>query len=147
MSSSQKSKYCDHSSIIQKGLPFIKKYVKLDKNNIFLLDADKQTLLHVAAFDGDEEIVAWLLKHVKPNDLKIRDKNGWIPMHAAARLGKLEMYELFLKKGSSPNAQNADLTSPFAYLCRFVKKLIKKIIKIDTKNLKMKKKTKNYFIY
>ena len=110
----------DWSSLIRKGLPAIQKYMKTAKSGLEKVDNYDQTILHVAAFEGDVEILTYLLKSCKPSDLKKRDKNGWTPLHAAASQGKLEQYDALLKKGASPNAQNGDLTSPFAYLCRSV---------------------------
>lgn len=110
----------DHAALLRKGLLVVKKTVKANKALISQEDAEKQTLLHHAATEADLEIMNWLLKHTKPVDLKRRDKTGWTPLHAAAHGGKLELYEALLRKGASPNAQNAHLTSPFVYLCRYV---------------------------
>lgn len=110
----------NHSLHVRKGLMAVKSYVKANKSVIHSPDEWGQTLLHIVAFEGNLEIMIWLLKHVKSSDLKKRDKNGWTPLHAAASQGNLDMYELLLKKGASPNAQNEYLTSPFAYLCRYV---------------------------
>lgn len=117
-SSSSLTKAIDHVSLIRKGLAAVKKHVKSNKLLISQEDGDKQTLFHVAAAEGDLEIMNWLLKHSKPADLKKRDKTGWTPLHVAGHGGKQELYEALLRKGASPNAQNAHLTSPFAYLCR-----------------------------
>jgi len=119
-SASSLNKGVDHVGLIRRGLPAVKKYVKSNKSLISQEDGDKQTLLHVAATEGDLETLTWLLKHAKPVDLKKRDKTGWTPLHAAGYTGKLELYEALLRKGASPNAQNAHLTSPFVYLCRYV---------------------------
>lgn len=119
-SSSSLTKAIDHVSLIRKGLAAVKKHVKSNKLLISQEDGDKQTLFHVAAAEGDLEIMNWLLKHSKPADLKKRDKTGWTPLHVAGHGGKQELYEALLRKGASPNAQNAHLTSPFAYLCRYV---------------------------
>lgn len=119
-SSSSLNKLIDHVSLIRKGLAAVKKHVKSNKLLISQEDGDKQTLFHVAAAEGDLEIMNWLLKHAKPADLKKRDKTGWTPLHVAGHGGKQDLYEALLRKGASPNAQNAHLTSPFAYLCRYV---------------------------
>lgn len=110
----------DHAALLRRGLAAVKKHVKSNKSLISQEDGDKQTLLHVAATESDLETLNWLLKHAKPVDLKKRDKTGWTPLHAAGYTGKLELYEALLRKGASPNAQNAHLTSPFVYLCRYV---------------------------
>lgn len=114
------SRGVDHASIIRRGLAAVKKHVKSNKSSISQEDGDKQTLLHAAATDADLETMTWLLKHAKPGDLKKRDKTGWTPLHAAGYMGNLALYEALLRKGASPNAQNAHLTSPFVYLCRCV---------------------------
>lgn len=110
----------DHASVIRRGLAAVKKHVKANKALLIQEDGDKQTLLHVAATEGDLDTMNWLLKLAKPSDLKRRDKTGWTPLHAAGHVGNLELYETLLRKGASPNAQNAHLTSPFVYLCRYV---------------------------
>lgn len=112
------AKAADHASLVRKGLAAVKKYVKSNKSLISQEDGDKQTLLHAVASEGDLEILNWLLKHAKPADMKKRDKTGWTPLHVAGHGGKLDLYEALLRKGASPNAQNAHLTSPFVYLCR-----------------------------
>lgn len=98
----------------------VKKTVKSGKHTLALEDGDKQTLLHAAANECDMDTLAWLLKHAKAGDLKKRDKTGWTPLHVAGYTGNMAIYEALLKKGASPNAQNAHLTSPFVYLCRYV---------------------------
>lgn len=110
----------DHPGLLRKGLPTVKKTVKSGKHSLSLEDGDKQTLLHAAANEVDMETLTWLLKHAKAGDLKKRDKTGWTPLHVAGYTGNLHIYEALLKKGASPNAQNAHLTSPFVYLCRYV---------------------------
>ena len=52
--------------------------------------------------------------------MKLRDKNGWTPLHCAASQQHLDICDLLLKKGASPNAQNGSFTSPFAYAVRYV---------------------------
>jgi hypothetical protein len=105
----------------------IKALVKKSKHAVFWRDSYDQTMLHCAAFDGLLEMCELLVKYYKPADLKIRDKNGWQVLHCAASQGHLEIYELLLAKGASPNAQNGDLTSPFAYLCRYASVCCKRV--------------------
>lgn len=108
----------DHIKYIRKGFHSFQKYMKNNKISLTSTDEWDQTILHMVAYEGDYATLNWVLKQVKPSELKKRDKNGWTPLHASASQGKLDMYELLLRKGASPNAQNGDLTSPFAYLCR-----------------------------
>jgi ankyrin repeat protein len=75
-------------------------------------------MLHVACFEGYNEIAEIILNKYKVQDLKLRDKNGWTALHCACIQGNYDICEALLKKGASPNAQNGDLASPFYYLCR-----------------------------
>lgn len=65
-----------HSDHVRRGLASVKAYVKANKNALSTPDEWGQTLLHVAAFEGDLATMTWLLKHCKSIDLKKRDKNG-----------------------------------------------------------------------
>jgi hypothetical protein len=109
----------EHKAVKRNAIEEVKALIKKNKNAVFTPDNYEQTMLHVASFEGLFDMVSMLLKYYKPVDLKLRDKNGWTALHCAASQGHLDIYDLLLTKGASPNAQNGDLTSPFAYLCRF----------------------------
>lgn len=84
------------------------------------MDRFNQNMLHIACFEGQIETVSFLLSKYKDSDLKLRDKNGWTPLHCAASQQHVEICEMLLRRGASPNAQNGSLTSPFAYAVRYI---------------------------
>ncbi|KAL6291929.1 hypothetical protein ACE6H2_000071 [Prunus campanulata] len=48
------------------------------------------TALHIAAFDGETEIVLQLLRHIGNNILKIQNNKGNTPLHLAAVVGDVK---------------------------------------------------------
>ncbi len=48
--------------------------------------------LHLAAYDGQEDVVKTLLKQgEKKKTINAKDKNGWTPLHCAAARGHLKV--------------------------------------------------------
>jgi ankyrin repeat protein len=108
----------EHTYVKQNQAQEVKKLLKQKSNALYIRDEYDQTMLHVAAFEGQTEIVSIILSKCKLQDLRLRDKNGWTALHCAAIRGNYDVCEMLLKKGAPPNAQNADMASPFYYLCR-----------------------------
>lgn len=111
------SKIPEHTMVLTNKVAEVKKAVK-QKTALYVQDSYDQNMLHVAAYEGHLEMVTFLLTKYKIEDLSLRDKNGWTPLHCAARQRHYDICELLLKKGASPNSQNGTLTSPFTYAIR-----------------------------
>ena len=47
--------------------------------------------LHLAAYDGQEDVVKTLLKQGNKKSINAKDKNGWSPLHCAAARGFLKV--------------------------------------------------------
>lgn len=92
--------------------------LKNSKDALYEVDRFSQNMLHLACFEGELDTVAYLLSKYKDSDLRLRDKNGWTPLHCAASQGYIDICDMLLRRGASPNAQNGSLTSPFAYAVR-----------------------------
>ncbi|XP_013785326.1 ankyrin repeat domain-containing protein 50-like [Limulus polyphemus] len=65
------------------------------------LDHNQRTLLHSAAYEGDDHLVARLI--ARGADLEAVDKNGQTPLNLAARQGHSQVVELLLNGGSDPD--------------------------------------------
>ncbi len=65
------------------------------------LTIGKLLSLHASAAKGDLELVRHFLN--KPNNLDLRDDDGWTPLHHAAQAGKLEVVKLLLERGANVN--------------------------------------------
>jgi hypothetical protein len=69
---------------------------------------DAQTLqVHLAADSGDVEKLATLAAEDE-KILSLEDKNGWQPIHEAARAGHLEVVEFLVEKGVDIHARIND---------------------------------------
>lgn len=77
-------------------------------------DEAGQTLLHVAAAEGELELVQKLVEKFKAN-VEERDKNDWRPLHSAALSKNLQVMLFLLKAGASAGAVNAESATPLHY--------------------------------
>jgi hypothetical protein len=76
-------------------------------------DENGDTLLHLAAYNKNEELTKLLLeKGANPN---IKDKDGNTPLHDAVIQEKLEFVKILLKADADPNAENYDNKTPVDY--------------------------------
>jgi len=62
--------------------------------------------------DGDIELVQALLLYNNGADINIQDKQGWTPLHWAARYGREATVELLLDKGADINIQDKQGWTP-----------------------------------
>ena len=60
--------------------------------------------LHVAAHEGHEGMIAFLIK--KKADINIKNSSGATPLHEAARSGNLRVIEMIINQGAEINAQD-----------------------------------------
>lgn len=65
---------------------------------------DGFTLLHLAAFFGHQDVVAWLLRQGAPVDAIAANESLVRPLHSAVVAGSLRVTELLLKAGAEPDA-------------------------------------------
>ena len=95
----------------------LKMVKKAPKDVLSRRDDSGQTLLHVAAAEGELELVQKLVEKFKAN-LEDRDKNDWRPLHSAA-LGKmLDVMQFLLKAGASPAATNVESATALHYFAK-----------------------------
>ena len=80
-------------------------------------DETGQTLLHVAAAEGELELVQKLVEKFKAN-VEERDKNDWRPLHTAALGKNLQVMLFLLKSGASAGAMNAESATPLHYFAK-----------------------------
>lgn len=80
-------------------------------------DETGQTLLHVAAAEGELELVQKLVEKFKAN-VEERDKNDWRPLHSAALSKNLQVMLFLLKAGASAGSANAESATPLHYFAK-----------------------------
>ncbi len=68
------------------------------------------TVLHLAAEQGHEEIAAWLIDNGA--NAALGNHRGWTPLHYAARYGNNEIARLLLERGADVNARHVDGDTP-----------------------------------
>ena len=73
-------------------------------------DSENSTPLHLAASQGNAEMLETLLEY-NPN-LEAKDRDGHTPLHLAALSGHLEALTLLHKKGADLNTTDSDLLTP-----------------------------------
>jgi uncharacterized protein len=79
-----------------------------------------QTILHVCAEYGREDLVHYLLsdRFIGKIDINAVDKNGWTPLHSACKGGHLGIIQLLINKGAFSRALTNEGASPLHYLVR-----------------------------
>eukprot|EP00005_Dracoamoeba_jomungandri_P003299 CAMPEP_0174254650 /NCGR_PEP_ID=MMETSP0439-20130205/3967_1 /TAXON_ID=0 /ORGANISM="Stereomyxa ramosa, Strain Chinc5" /LENGTH=949 /DNA_ID=CAMNT_0015336365 /DNA_START=523 /DNA_END=3372 /DNA_ORIENTATION=+ len=82
-----------------------------------------QNYLHVAAYKDNIALVEFILekssKKFGPSSiLRSVDKNQWTPLHCAASKGNIEICEILLLAGASPNALTDSNTTALDYIVR-----------------------------
>lgn len=73
-------------------------------------DANQRTLLHLATYDGDEQLTERLL--ARGAHLEAVDKNGQTALNLAARQGHAKLVEILLQNGSNPDHADNDGWTP-----------------------------------
>ena len=68
------------------------------------------TPLHFASFNGDVEVVRFLVEH--GTDATAQDKNGSTPLHFASKNGHVEVMQFLVEHGAHPTAQNKYGSTP-----------------------------------
>lgn len=81
-------------SILSGSLKTVKKLLKSKKELIHCSNEYTQTLLHLAAIEGQYDIVKYLLR--KKADVNAQDKLGWTPIFGAASSNQLHIIDLLL---------------------------------------------------
>lgn len=74
--------------------------------NINQIDSNQRTLLHTAAYDGNDKLVQRLIE--KGADIETVDKNGQTALNLASRQGHLSVVEVLLKSGADPDHADCD---------------------------------------
>jgi len=99
----------------------LSKLIKKDRAILRATDEEYgQSLLHVCAEHGREELVHYLLqeKFTGKFDINAVDKNGWTPLHSACKSGHVAIIEALLNKGAFSRALTNEGASPLHYFVR-----------------------------
>eukprot|EP01117_Protostelium_nocturnum_P005997 TRINITY_DN2159_c0_g1_i1.p1 TRINITY_DN2159_c0_g1~~TRINITY_DN2159_c0_g1_i1.p1 ORF type:complete len:775 (+),score=217.47 TRINITY_DN2159_c0_g1_i1:271-2595(+) len=86
-----------------------------DSSLVGLLDGNKSTPLHHAAYRGHLDCAKVLLSHGANVDAT--DKDMCTPLHNASYMGKKEMIALLLEKGANADHQDVDKSTPLHKAC------------------------------
>ena len=88
---------------------------------------DRETPLHIAAFEGHTEIAELLI--ARGADVHAKDKNDNTPLHTSANMGAKEIAELLISKGVNVKATNEFVRTPLHYAsCRGSKEIVELLI-------------------
>ncbi len=91
----------------------LKALLKTDKSLLEARDTDNSTALHCAAWKGQVEVVAFLLK--SGADVRIHNSNdhwGTTPLHAAAHANQTAIVQLLLDAKADINAKDMNGKTP-----------------------------------
>jgi ankyrin repeat protein len=88
----------------------------VNSGNVNDRDRQQQTLLHVACYENNTEMVRLLLE--TKADVDVQDRNGWTPLHCAASAGRYDVVLLLMEDDADLTALNRDGTSVMHYLVR-----------------------------
>jgi ankyrin repeat protein len=89
-------------------------------------DKDGHTPLHLAAADGHETAVEFLISHGA--DIEAKSKEGQTPLHLAAALGRKTVVEFLISHGADIEAKNAGGATPLHGAVRRVQLLLVEVL-------------------
>ena len=75
--------------------------------NIRAADHQGKTVVHLAAENGHDTTVEWLVAKLDGEDLNTQDRNGFAPIHMAAKAGHALVVQALLTGGANVNAQTS----------------------------------------
>lgn len=92
------------------GNPMLADFLISEGADVNVVDVEKLTPLHVAAFGGHTEVIRLLM--AAGADPGAREMYGFTPLHAAAREGHLAAVQALVEGGSDVNAKDIDHFTP-----------------------------------
>ncbi len=96
---------------VEKGdVEAVRALLEKDPEAVRVYDDDGFTLLHLAAREGREEILGFLLEKGAPVSARSRDGEGAMPLHQAAARGYRGCVELLLANGADINAMDRHIS-------------------------------------
>jgi len=105
-------------------LATFRKAIVRKSTEVFEVDAEGQTPLHIASYEGHLEMVQQLV--FLNAQVDATDKRQWTPLHCAAAGGAdnvsdahLKIVAFLLDSGANPNALSLDETAPIHLLARY----------------------------
>jgi len=107
-----------HDAVAEGNLPEVKKIITQYPETLNSTNYMSRTPLHIAAFKGHKEIVAFLIRagaDVSPRDIK----NRKAPLHYAVRDGYIEIVKLLIEAGADVNVKNLYNWIPLHYASAF----------------------------
>ena len=87
-----------HDAIRKGSLSDVKKCLKKG-SSVSETNTSKQTPLHIAAIEGQLQILLYLIEK-KKCDVNAKDRDGWTPLHCACHSGHLEIVDQLISHGA-----------------------------------------------
>ena len=107
-----------HAAVSSKSSSQVKKALDVSYVNVNERDKYMQTPLHVAAYEGLQEIFELLIMR-NLIDVNAKDKNHWTPLHSASSGGSLSIIDRLLDHPSiNVSIANRNGQVPFHYFVR-----------------------------
>ncbi|KAH3762168.1 ankyrin repeat protein [Pelomyxa schiedti] len=110
-----------HAAITKQDIPAIKARLnKASKADLGTSDANDQTPLVASLYTGNPLVVDELIRVYKEHklDFNAPDKQGWTPLHHAAKLGDDQVIpRLLAVEGINVRVTNMDNNTPLHYFC------------------------------
>ncbi|CAE1328150.1 TRPA1 [Acanthosepion pharaonis] len=97
------------------NLQRFRNYYEQDPKRLKLRNEKSQTVLHVAAINGNEEVLLFALN--QEIDVDAQDENGNTPLHAAAENRSKECADLLLQYNCDPTIANSQGYLPIHVAC------------------------------
>ena len=113
-----------YAACLHDSIECVKIIFKHDKNTIYCLNNQKQTLLHAVCQSGSTRCTEFLL--LNGANVNVQDSDGNTPLHmACSKTGAYNSVKLLFEHGADPDIRNNNDKTPIDLSCTYNRKYIK----------------------